>query len=320
MSGKNFVPDRAVKYGYGTLRLLLIVVISFLVGFPDERPTDVACSNHGLVVDSSNLFHYIHSLRWIGHVYIGIIGAVVNVKLLGVHWNLALLGGAALLIFTDLYHNDFAYVVYILKTFCGDYLAGKLDTFEWKLTLTFGLLLPVVVSFWAETTHQVEAYSRILLLLFLIQLICEYGDNHWEHLKFFRYRYSFEVLTVLVLVGLAYAPTWSAFLPTGTSLTVSALTPKELDVIRFDLVICLFYRISNFVILMVVMQSEQIANFCNMFVFHCFGWYTGVAAQRVVDPYVAMLVLKGELRVCIFKNSAGIVGYSNRLLHIYTCM
>lgn len=42
--------------------------------------------------------------------------------------NLCLLGGAAALLVRDVATFDFAALVYLAKTFSGDFLAGKLDT------------------------------------------------------------------------------------------------------------------------------------------------------------------------------------------------
>ena len=56
-----------------------------------------------------------------------------------------------------------------------------------------------------EGTHAVAAaspYFRILPILFVIQAVCEYGDAHMEHLKFFRHRYGFEFFTLLALTCL----------------------------------------------------------------------------------------------------------------------
>jgi hypothetical protein len=53
---------------------------------------------------------------------------VVNVEVLPLFFNLALLGGAAAFLIYDVVIFDYAALVYLAKTFSGDFLAGKLDT------------------------------------------------------------------------------------------------------------------------------------------------------------------------------------------------
>ena len=67
--------------------------------------------------------------------------------------------------------------------------------------------------------------------------MCEFGDAHLEHHplvgKFFRHRYGFEAFTLAALTCM----------PGG-------ITTPELRVVQYDLVICLFYRVSNLCIIM----------------------------------------------------------------------
>ena len=104
-----------------------------------------------------------------------------------------------------------SFVAFLIKTlfelicFTSSQLAGKLDTLEWKLVLLFSFFLVAPLAIFYETIVDsnleiISKYSRILLLLFFIQFICEYGDNYWEHLTFFRHRYSFESLTLALLL------------------------------------------------------------------------------------------------------------------------
>eukprot|EP00957_Ditylum_brightwellii_P134033 10219230-Ditylum_brightwellii.AAC.1 len=64
----------------------------------------------------------------------GSIGAGVNVQVLGFKGNLAMLLAAAAFCVVDA-GKDHSVIVYLMKTFSGDFLAGKLDTAEWKLVL-----------------------------------------------------------------------------------------------------------------------------------------------------------------------------------------
>lgn len=122
-----------------------------------------------------------------------------------------------------------------------------------------------------ENFNMWTKFGKILLSLFVVQLVCEYGDNKLESWSFFRYRYSFEVFNIILL-------------------TCFAFEPYELDVIRYDLVICLFYRLSNFVI--ICFHSEHLNNLANHSIFKLKSWYSGYTIIRVKDPELATLVMK----------------------------
>ena len=62
------------------------------------------------------------------HFTLPFIFQVVNVEVLPLAFNLALLGGAAAFLIHDVVTFDYAALVYLAKTFSGDFLAGKLDT------------------------------------------------------------------------------------------------------------------------------------------------------------------------------------------------
>lgn len=226
---------------------------------------------------SKSWSHYLHSFRWLGHIYIGSIGAVVNVEIVNFRLNLLLLLSAGLFCLHDCYKYDYSIVIYLMKTFAGDFLAGKLDTTEWKLALffVFGILAPAVSLLAPDIALLSQDYSRILIILFLFQLFCEYGDNHMEHWKFFRHRYSFEVCNLLLVL-------------------LMPLRQHELDVVRYDLVICMFYRISNFTILL-GLHAYSSRIFLNLaFALHSF--LIGVPVVCVTDPDLAILVLKESNR------------------------
>lgn len=106
MIDPRFTLDRFRKYGYGLPRLLFIVLLSF--------------------GNSADLFAYLHSYRWLLHLYLGSIGAVGNVRVASEPVNVALLLVAAPLCLLDLCH-DATLLVYVAKTLGGDWLAGKLD-------------------------------------------------------------------------------------------------------------------------------------------------------------------------------------------------
>lgn len=122
MSSIYFNKDREYKYFWGLFRLSVVLIISFTLN----------SSNKG---DNKALWLYLYSYRWIPHIYIGVMGAMVNVKCFNTFTNIAILIIAGVLIIYDIFRFDISLCIYLLKTFCGDFLAGKLDTIEWKIGL-----------------------------------------------------------------------------------------------------------------------------------------------------------------------------------------
>ena len=315
-----FTSDRAVKYGFGVPRLLLVtlfafeVVPRFFLNLNVDSVTEASVSvpastsffssffssaaaasaaaagarqhARGAAIDALRLAPYLASMRWVGHTYMGSIGAGVNVQVLGFLGNLLMLLVAASACIWDATH-DYSILVYLMKTFSGDQLAGKLDTLEWKLVLffTFGVFGP---SLWMLAGTNAEAYAaaspyfRILPLLFVIQAVCEYGDAHMEHLKFFRHRYGFEAFTLAALTCL----------PGG-------ITPLELRVVQYDLVICLFYRVSNLCIIVyksgaIGRAVAAVAVVLRKLCFLVFGALSGQRIVNVTDAEVATAVLRAS--------------------------
>jgi hypothetical protein len=265
-----FSTDRAVKYGWGLLRLFLLCILAF-----ELAPRLSAGVTSVDAARTLGLVSYLKSGRWFTHAYIGSIGAVVNVEVLGFISNLAMLFVAALLIIWDL-RLDYSILVYMCKTFSGDFIAGKLDSTEWRLVLAF-TCSAATVAWRIEATgskNAFEPYSRILPVLALIQLICELGDKHFEHWMFFRHRYSFELLNVAVLFGMA-------------------LTPVELAPVQYDLIVCLFYRATNAVIILIV-QSGGMTLVLNRLAFRAFGCLKGMRLELVTDTETAMAVLRAS--------------------------
>jgi hypothetical protein len=165
-------------------------------------------------------------------------------------------------------------LIYLVKTFGGDYFAGKLDTKEWKLVLlfVFGFLSPAVYFLNSDSYGLVSKHARITFVLFVIQLFCEFGDNRLEHWTFFRHRYSYEVANLLVLFALPNPQ------------------PHETAVIQLDLFICLFYRISNFVIILA--RTDKLYTILKYLIFKVHGWLIGVTVMNVTDPRIATAVMK----------------------------
>ena len=261
---KYFTRDRLLKYGFGSLRLLLIVILAFTweASIAPVQPSSL----------QSSLSQYLSSYRWILHIDIGAIGAIINTQQFSYNIHMLLLIQAGILLLYDIYLFDYTMVIYLLKTFGGDYLSGKIDTFEWKwvLAYTFGMILPYSLV----TIPQVEilSYIRILVFMFTVQFICEYGDNHWETWTLFRHRYSFEILTITLLI------------------VTPSLQNYEFRCIQYDLVICLSYRLSNFAIC--VLNSNFISRYFLKCLFTVTGRYLQLNIQIVDDPEIASLVLK----------------------------
>lgn len=166
-------------------------------------------------------------------------------------------------------------------------LPGKLDTPEWKLVLlfTFGAFGP---GLWfaagsnAAALAAASPFFRILPVLFVIQAVCEYGDAHMEHLKFFRHRYGFEAFTLAALTCL----------PGG-------ITPSELRVVQYDLVICLFYRVSNLCIIVYKSgaagsAAAAAAVAARKVCFRVFGALSGQRLVNVTNAEVATAVLRAS--------------------------
>ena len=171
---------------------------------------------------------YARSLRWVGHLYIGSVGAAVNVEAMSRAANVAGLAVAAVAVLADDLVMPHACAAYLAKTMAGDLVAGKLDTLEWRAVLAFvGALAAGVVAL-SGAEEVLAGYGRILAVLALSQAVCELGDARLEHLAFFRHRYSFELSSLLAMLAL----------PGG-------ITPRELAVVQVDLMTCFAYRAAN---------------------------------------------------------------------------
>jgi hypothetical protein len=277
-----FNSDRAAKYGWGLPRLALLCIIGF------EVAPRVSCAVLPGQAAALHLVPYLRSGRWIGHLYIGSIGAIVNVQIRSAAFNIMMLLIAATFIVYDL-RLDYSILIYMLKTFSGDFIAGKLDTLEWRLVLLFTAI--VTIAAWqleaANAPVAFQPYMRILPALATVQLICELGDAHLEHSTafggylglFFRHRYSFEILSSSVLFGGLFFPQL-------------ALNPTELQPLLYDLVICLGYRASNLTIILarsgdLMLASRRVA-------FRVLGLLVRQNIEIVHDANVAMAVLRSS--------------------------
>jgi hypothetical protein len=263
----RFNSDRRNKYGYGAFRMLLLALFAFSV----HHLSPPTALNQSSFLPA--LMEYFNSRRWFLHAYVGSIGAIVNVTILDLKFNLLLLSIAGMLIAWDVMTFDVSFAIILMKTFGGDFFAGKLDTVEWKLVLffVFAVLFPFVLYIDSDATSMLYRMGRIFCVLFTIQFVCEYGDNHFEHWMFFRYRYSFEFFNLVLLLTMP-------------------LTRLELFCIQFDLVICLFYRLSNFCV--ILMAQAYLNRVFRMFLFGLHAAIIGTPVVNVVDAELATIILK----------------------------
>ena len=103
--------DRFKKYGYGSLRLLIIVLLSFcLKSRYNMKDSAFPMISFDFDFINNGLYAYYKSFRWAAHVYIGIIGAIVNVKITNFYINTTLLVVAGCFCIYDVY-------VYVLILF-----------------------------------------------------------------------------------------------------------------------------------------------------------------------------------------------------------
>jgi hypothetical protein len=186
------------------------------------------------------------------YAFFGSGGAIVNTRVLSQSKNLLLLSIASVLAIYDLRLDPSAFI-FISTTLAGDFFAKKLDTFECRVA---GIITLIIVYFYffisnINILNFIANYGTIWAALFLVQCIAEYGDNHLERLVFFRHRYAFEFGIILILI----------------SLNLSYL---DAQFIGLDLLSCLFYRISNFLIVVLMQRSKPL-----MGSFSPFGWSDG---------------------------------------------
>lgn len=120
-----------------------------------------------------------------------------------------------------------------------------------------GILAPLLLynineEICIDSECQNFKYGKLYLILSAIQFICEYGDNHYEYLLFFRHRYSFELLSLLMLV-------------------IFNFKSFELEVIQIDLIACLAYRMCN--CLIETIRINHLSIYVNKIIFYIFGKY-----------------------------------------------
>ena len=234
-----FSNDRSHKYGWGALRLTTLAI---------------ACTSFF----DPNLQIVGLKYRWLSFVLQGAIGAIVNVNIVSPAYNICLLLVCGIAIGFDLRH-DATMAIYLFKTLGGDFIAGKLDTLEWKISGIFAFIVATLCAIFSDTVAK--DYGRIFSILFLMQVFCEYGDNHWERFKFFRHRYSFELIHTAILFNLP------------------GMRDEELRVILMDLIACAAYRSSNYTIIRIrkLLASDFFISVPRMILYHIRGYMHGTS-------------------------------------------
>lgn len=220
--------DRISKYGVGSGRLLLLLLL--ITSIFSVKLVDILSSV-------------------VSYAIFGIGGAVLNLHVLSTRYEVGIL---IILIATYLVEmlsssssGRTVLVFYLFKTIFGDGLGGKLDRDVWirSLGIVFVLwillsspivpLLPNVVQIYSMVSDNLIVFSSHLIS----HWICESGDNWYENVRFFRYRYSYECSLVLLLC-------WDQ-------------TQLNIDLVVRDMVASLTYRITNYVYTLITSESNE---------------------------------------------------------------
>jgi len=211
---KYFDYDRFIKYGFGLVRMGLMLFF---------------------IKINSN---FISLERLLVYIYLGFIGAIVNVKIFNFNINMMLLTIGGVFCINHIYMIDSIILLCLAKTFVGDIIAGKIDTIEWKSAVLF-TLISLIIHFTINFQHHLffsyECFN-IFITISLIQLITELGDNYLEHYIFFRHRYSFELMTLVALY-------------------MFDLNEFAKLIIFYDLIMCFCYRLSNFLMILFIRKQ-----------------------------------------------------------------
>ena len=300
--GGYFTSDRAAKYGWGVPRLALVTLFAFeivpraflagsrapvdaLVSTPLPFTAEAAAAPFAPLT----LVPYLQSLRWIAHAYTGSIGAGVNVQVLGLLGNLAIMAVAGGLCLWDL-TKDISLVVYFLKTFCGDQLAGKLDTAEWKLVLAFTFALPLAL--WGAAGANGAAFGMFLPYARIAhRALC--------HSSRMRVRRRAPRVPPRHRQVLPPQVRLRGVHPLRADDDARRHHRPELRVVQFDLVICLFYRVANLAIILhkqgfVAAVAASLAVTIRKGCFRVFGALSGQRIVNVTDAEVATAVMRSS--------------------------
>jgi len=205
--------DKLKKYGFGSLRLLgLLLLITFLTQTRWSVPI-------GTTINFGTF---------------GIGGAVLNLHVVSAKYQIIILVILIVRFILEYLNSNVILMFYLLKTVFGDCLAGKLDQIVWFRSITIAVItwialnqmfdfLPNLFQLFQSIKNDFPTFSLHLIC----HIICETGDNYFEHLVFFRHRYSYELSCLVILFCN----------PSKTNL----------QLLIVDMIAALFYRFTNYV-------------------------------------------------------------------------
>lgn len=219
--------DRKIKYGIGTIRLSLLIIIFYW---------------------AENCSLYIFTDLGMRYGLFGIGGGLLNLHKFSPRWELLIL--CALI-------SNFVYeyvscssssrrtilFMYFLKTVIGDGLAGKLDNITWFkcvvivsmlwTVLSSQLLIPLLPNIF----QVIEMFYQELFIFgshLFFHCLCEVGDNYYEKIVFCRHRYSYEISCVIL------------YLMCNTNNNYGTLSTSTL-LLFADMFASLLYRVTNYI-------------------------------------------------------------------------
>lgn len=221
--------DRKIKYGIGTIRLSLLIIIFYWI-------------ENG----SSSIFTDLG----VRYGLFGIGGGLLNLHRFSPRCELLIL--CALI-------SNFVYeyvscssrsrrtilFMYLMKTVIGDALAGKLDNITWLKSLVIVSILWTVLSsqrlipLLPNIFQVIEMFYQELFIFgshLFFHCLCELGDNYWETNVFCRHRYSYDMSCVIL-----YLMCKTNDNNYGDTLSTSAL------LLFADMLASLLYRMTNYV-------------------------------------------------------------------------
>lgn len=229
----NDQADRKIKYGIGTLRLSLLIIIFYWI---ENCSLDV--------------FIYV-GLRY---GMFGIGGGLLNLHKLSHRCELLIL----CVLIGNFVHEYVScssssrhkvLFIYFLKTVIGDGLAGKLDNKTWFKSIVIVLILWTVLSSQRMVSllpniYQVTEMFYQELFIFgshlFLHCLCEIGDNYYEKNVFFRHRYSYEISCVIL------------YLVCNNNTNTSSL------LLFADMFASLLYRVTNYIFLSINTKNIKI--------------------------------------------------------------
>lgn len=221
--------DRKIKYGIGTIRLsILIIIFYWIENCSLDMFTDLGI-RYGLF---------------------GIGGGLLNLHKFSPRCELLIL--CALI-------SNFVYeyvscssssrrtilFMYLLKTVIGDALAGKLDNITWFKSFVIVSILWTVLSsqrlipLLPNIFQIIEMFYQELFIFgshLFFHCLCEVGDNYYERSVFFRHRYTYEISCVIL------------YLICNTNNNYGTVVISTSTLLLFaDMFASLLYRVTNYI-------------------------------------------------------------------------